>query len=165
MKMVRDDKKELFKAKNTVYQLLNLRERSEKEIRDKLKTKGVSDSTAEACIKYFKDLALINDRQFTKKWINYRLNKPFGISRIIMELKQKGIKADIIEEELTESQKSFDELSTVIELAQRRLQKYKNIDDQKAQQRLYGYLTRRGFSGNSIRKTLKELFKNHDDNK
>ena len=82
-----------------------------------------------------------------------------------MELKQKGIKADIIEEELTESQESFDELSTVIELAQRRLQKYKNIDDQKAQQRLYGYLTRRGFSGNSIRKTLKELFKNHDDNK
>ncbi|MBU4333274.1 MAG: recombination regulator RecX, partial [Candidatus Omnitrophica bacterium] len=155
----------LFKAKNIVYQLLNFRERSEKEIRDKLNTKGISGNIIGNCINYFKDLDLINDRQFAKKWINYRLNKPFGISRIRMELKQKGVKSDILEEELAHSQDNFDELSIVIELAQRRLEKYKNIDDQKARQRLYGYLTRRGFSGNSIRKTLTELFKNHDDNK
>ena len=157
--------KELFKAKNTVYKLLNFRERSEKEIRNKLNTKGISSSTIEKCVIYFKDLDLIDDRQFAKKWINFRLKKPLGISRIRVELKQKGINENIIKEELSRSQENFDELNTVLKLAKRRLEKYKNIEQQKAQQRLYEYLTRRGFSGNSIRKTLTGLFTSYDDNK
>lgn len=157
--------KELFKAKDTVYRLLNFRERSEKEVRDKLRTKGISANTIDNCIRYFKDLDLIDDRQFAKKWINYRLNKPFGLSRISLELKQKGIDQAILKEALAESKENFDELAAVNELAIKRLEKYKNIDIAKTRQRLYGYLTRRGFSGNSIRKTLTELFKDYDDNK
>ena len=160
-----DERQGLLKAKNTVFRLLNFRERSEKEIRDKLKTKSISSKTTDQCIKYFKELSLVDDRQFAQKWINYRLSKPFGINRIRLELKQKGISPEILEETLTQAQENFNEFDIVLELSQRRLEKYKNIDTNKAKQRLYGYLSRRGFSTSSIKKTLIELFNNYDDNK
>ena len=45
---------------------------------------------------------LLDDRAFTKSWINYRLARPFGFRRIIQELKAKGIDQEIIEQAVAE---------------------------------------------------------------
>ncbi len=145
------------RARNSAYKLLEFRNRSEKELRDKLKEKKFSCQIIDETITYLKKYDLIDDNLFTKQWIHFRLNKPFGIHRIRFELKMKGIKESIIKKHLDEAMQEYQELEVVQELAQKRAKKYKGIEEQKIRQRVYGYLSRRGFSSNSISKALKEL--------
>jgi regulatory protein len=149
-----NDQTLLLKAKRSVYRLLKIRMRSEGEIRSKLKQKEIPKNIIDQTIAYFKNHKMIDDVLFTKQWMSYRLNRPFGLSRIRLELVQKGIARDIIDEELKRAKEETPENSIVLEVAKRRIKQYKDIDPVKAKQRLYGYLTRRGFSPSSIAKAL-----------
>ena len=148
--------KELAKAKNIVFRLLNLRSRSEKEIKDKLKHKKIHPAVIDQVIRHFKQLALIDDRKFAQSWISYRLARPWGIQRIEIELKEKGINSEIIRKELKENFNQAVESKTVLELAKKRVSKYPTLAPEKKKQRLFNYLTRRGFSLTSIYQALKQ---------
>lgn len=145
------------KARNAVFRLLKFRSRSEKEIHEKLKVKKLPDPVIKQTIAYFKDLDLINDHQFAKDWTSSRLKKPFGINRIRLELKKKGIDPTVIEATITDATDKYDEFEVVTRLARYRASKYKNIDPEKIQQRVYGYLLRRGFNLSVILKAIKTL--------
>lgn len=146
----------LQKAKDTVFRLLKLRLRSEKEVHDKLKSKGFEEEIIEKTIEYFKEIELVNDRVFAQKWISFRLNKPFGFTRIKKELKEKGVEEDIVHEELAKVD-DYQELDVVKRIIERRGKIYKGIDKNKLKQRLFGYLIRRGFSSGSVYKALREI--------
>lgn len=148
---------EKVKARESAFRLLKLRPRSEYELRQKLERKQYSDETIDETIQYLKQLQLIDDRRFTKAWINSRLARPFGLNRIRQELKLKGIEEQIIKEELSTAKETFTEDEAVSNLAQRRFAKYKNIERIKAKRRTYEYLARRGFSGGAITKALRQL--------
>jgi len=83
--------------------------RSEQEIYNKLKQKRFSHDHIKRTVQYFKEIGLINDRQFAQKWILSRLAKPFGKDRIRFELKEKGIDTAIIEEELGQALHDYPE--------------------------------------------------------
>lgn len=144
-------------AKDTVFRLLNLRARSESEIRDKLTRKGFSEPVIERAVQYFYDIRLINDREFAQKWISARLARPWGINRIRFELKEKGVDIAVIEEELQKATEGYHETEVASQLAQRQASKYKNITQEKRQQRVYGYLMRRGFSPRAVLQALKNI--------
>lgn len=145
------------KARNSAFRLLKLRPRSEYELRQKLKRKQYSDGIIDETIQYLKQLQLIDDRRFTKAWINSRLARPFGLNRIRQELKLKGIEDQIIKEELSTAKETFTEDEAVLNLAQRRFKRYKNIERIKAKRRTYEYLVRRGFSSAAITKAVRHL--------
>ncbi|MBP9854713.1 MAG: regulatory protein RecX [Candidatus Omnitrophica bacterium] len=144
----------IIKAKEYVYRLLNFRLRSQKEIEDKLTLKHFSTALITETIEYFKQHDLINDREFAKKWIFFRQSKLYGKNRIRFELKQKGIKDDIIEEELSEGFADSSEEEFVCQLVKKQYGKYQNIDPQKRIKRLYDYLRRRGYHHPVIMKVL-----------
>ena len=148
---------EFQRAKETVFRLLRFRMRSENEIRDKLKIKGISHSIIEKTVDYFKKIDIIDDRAFTRGWINSRLNKPYGIYRIRRECLLKGIDKELFEEELKKASSDYDELDPATSLAQKRLMKYEGIPIQKAKKRILDYLTRRGFSSRTIHKVLQQI--------
>ena len=151
------DKKKVNKARYIVYSLLKFRLRSEREIRGKLKLKHFSDEIIDDAVMYFAQLGLIDDRQFASTWIASRLNKPFGARRIHHELTDKGIERNIIEDEIKHAQESFCEEDIVFDLARARRMKYEGLDPQKVKRRLFGYLSRRGFSPESIYKAINRL--------
>ena len=93
---VSDKEKERDKAKSYVYRLLNIRLRSEQEVEAKLKLRSFSASVIGDTIDYFRDIQLIDDRQFARKWIESRLNRLFGANRIRYELQKKGISKNIL---------------------------------------------------------------------
>ena len=145
------------KAKHLVYRLLNIRPRSEFELRQKLQSKNLLKPVIDQALAYFVELDLVNDRQFARQWIISRLKKPFGWNRIRQELELKGISRDIILEIRDEAAGEYDEVKAVTDLAQRRADQYKNIDREKIRQRVYGYLQRRGFNTSTILKAIKSL--------
>ena len=149
--------KELVKARNSAFRLLKIRNRSEREIRDRLKQKKISEDIIEQTIGYLKNIQLIDDRKFTKDWIAARLTKPFGLRRIIFELKGKGIDNEIIKEELACARQGYDEEGTVGILVKQCKEKFKETEQSKRRKKIFGYLARRGFSLTTIEKATQNL--------
>ena len=152
-----DKDKDFRKARGFVFRLLKFRSHSEQELRDTLTAKNLPISTVEQTIRYFKNMDLVNDRLFAQQWISSRLKKPFGLIRIRIELKKKGIEAGIIQEAITEVMDDYEEQAIVTELVQHRLHQYKDIDPEKRKRRIYGYLLRRGFHTNIIMKAIETI--------
>lgn len=144
-------------AKGYIFLLLKIRFRSEKEVRDKLHKKGFSEPTADEAVGYFKAIGLVDDRQFARKWIASRLDKPFGIHRIRFELKEKGITPDLIKEELAQAMSEYSEMDVVGRLAKHQALKHRNIPREKVKQRVYGYLLRRGFNPAIVMKAIQDI--------
>jgi len=149
-----DNQQSIIKAKEYVFRLLNFRLRSEHEIREKLIKKNFSPDDITKTIGYFKELDLINDRQFAKKWISSRQSKPYGQNRIRFELKQKGIDDDVLEEELSLGFINFSEEDVVCQITRKQTLKFQNIEPVKRKKRIYDYLIRRGFKNQIIMKVL-----------
>lgn len=148
---------ETAKARASVFRQLKIRHRSEKEIRTKLLDKKFSVPIIEETVRYFKALDLIDDQRFARAWIQSRLKKPFGVKRIRLELKDKGIHKDIIADELERATADYPQEEIVLQLARRRQQKYLRLPVEKRKRRIFEYLARRGFDSGIIWKTIRQL--------
>jgi regulatory protein len=145
------------KATDIISRLLKFRPRSEGEIRKKLTEKNIPLSVVEPTVERFKNLRLIDDRQFAQGWVASRLKKPLGINRVRQELREKHVEKTLIEESLKTAYGSHDEEAVVTELAKRRAEKYKNIAPPKLKRRIYAYLQRRGFTTDTINQVIQKL--------
>ena len=152
-----EESKEIVQAKTIAFRLLKIRSRSENEIRERLKQKHISSATIDHTVVVLKNTRLIDDQQFTKDWIQARLNRPFGLRRIHVELIKKGINKEIIKEEFAQIKTYYQESEIVETLAKRRAARYANIDRQKRKKRVFDYLARRGFSLDAIQKAIQTL--------
>ena len=143
-------------GRNYVWRLLKLRLRTEFEIRDKLKFKNFSAALIDELIAYFKEKGHINDRKFANFWIEGRLNKPLGFKAIERELESKGLSIELVQELISLKKKEVDEVSLARELTQRQFNKLKERKEpaEKIKPKLYGYLTRRGFSRETITQVI-----------
>ena len=106
-------------AKGYIFLLLKIRFRSERKSVISRARRGFSEPTVDEAVGYFKAIGLVDDRQFTRKWIASRLNKPFGIHRIRFELKEKGITPELMKEELEQAMTDYSEADVVANLAKR----------------------------------------------
>lgn len=147
----------LADAKRIVFRFLKFRPRSEKEVVDKLADKGFTPGTIDPAMEFFRTKKFLDDQMFARGWITSRLKKPFGMTRIRRELKQKGISDEIINQETPLALLEYDEVAAAAELAKHRLAKYKGIDKLKAKRRIYEYLIRRGFGFNTVARVVNQL--------
>jgi len=136
---------------------LKIRPRSIGELKGKLKLKGFSSDEIATAVSDLIKSGLLDDRAFTKSWINYRLARPFGFRRIILELKDKGIDPDIIGQAIEEARGSVNTESVALDLAQRRWQRLPAIEPVKKKKRVMDFLLRRGFDTDIVMKVLKKL--------
>lgn len=138
------------KAKDYAFLLLKFRERSEQELRQRLKKKKFSPDAIEDTVSFLKSREFIDDRHFARSWINSRIKKPLGLRRIRSELSLKGVDKEIIDTQIEELRKDYTEANIVARIAKERLDKLKGIDPQRARKRVYAYLIRRGFSPETV---------------
>ena len=144
-------------VKAAALRFLKIRPRSIIELKEKLKGKGFSLTDIETAVLDLMASGLLDDRVFTKSWINYRLARPFGFRRIIQELKAKGIDRQIIEQAVAEIKDSVDFEDVARQLAQRRWQRLPDLDPAKKKKRVMDFLLRRGFEADIVLKVLKKL--------
>ncbi len=143
-------------ARSSALKKISLRPHSEFEVRQKLAKKEFSKADIDDAVEYLYSLKLLDDRAFAKSFIAYRLARPFGFKRIMLELKQKGVDQETITAACAPYQEEFDD-EVVVELAQRRAQRYKGIDPQVRKKRVYEFLIRRGFSHQLAYKALTKI--------
>lgn len=141
-------KNEFQKLFDKTLRLVSRRPRSEKEIRDYLKKKKTSPKITEEIIKKLKRIKQINDQEFANWWVDQRVTfRPKGKFGLTMELRQKGIEENLIENAV----KKIDELSLAEKLAQKKVRLLKNLPREERYQKLSAYLVRRGFSWETIK--------------
>jgi regulatory protein len=144
-------------AKAAALRFLKIRPRSIAELKEKLQIKGFSSAEIEAAVLDLMASGSLDDRAFTKSWINYRLARPFGFRRIIQELKAKGIDQEIIEQAVLEVKGSYDPEDVALDLARRRWQRLPDIDTQKKKKRVLDFLLRRGFDAEVVTRVLRKF--------
>lgn len=143
--------------------LINRRLRSRYELDEAMKKHRVDEAEREDVLRQLTEHKLIDDRRFAKAWIEGRdLLAPRGEYMLRQELAQKGVAKELIDDTLQERREAMkdeaedqpDEETLVRELIKRRARLYANLPEEVRRRRLMGFLQRRGFSYDVVRRIL-----------
>lgn len=126
----------------TALRLLSYRARSEKELRDALARRGVAEDARQETIDRLRQLSLIDDEAFARRWVDTRDGaSPRGRAMIASELSAKGIARETIGRCLS----SMDEAEAAYRAAARRARCLASAPYPEFHRRLTQLLLRRGF--------------------
>jgi regulatory protein len=149
----------LDSAKSYAFLLLKFRLRTEQELAGRMKRKKFPPEAIRQTIDFLKEKKFIDDTIFTRGWLDSRLKRSMGLRRITNELKLKGVKPALIEESIAQVKDSYNEDEVVKDLIRHKAPALKGLEPQKAKQRMYGFLIRRGFSPDVIVDNLNQMIK------
>lgn len=139
---------------------LSYRPRSVKEIRDYLTKKQVSDAFIDSIITKLSEQKFLNDQEFAGMWVRTRVSlKPLSQRVLRMELQAKGISKEIIDNVLSEQQEvSGNDFEMARLLVQKRQKRYQGMPKQEVYAKLGGFLGRRGFSYDVVKRSIDDVF-------
>lgn len=152
---------------NKALKFLSYRPRSEEEVRKKLlqsrgrfksAKRNTTPEIAEKIIAKLKEYKFINDEEFVKWWIQQRTNyKPRSLRLIKMELGQKGIDKDLMDQVIDDLRLTIDDLQSAKKLIEKRVNKYKGLERNEKFQKVARYLASKGFNYDIIREIFRGL--------
>ena len=141
---------------NKALRFLSFRPRSEKEVEDYLEKKECDNLTSGKIIQNLKEHNFLNDENFTKWWIEQRtIVRPRAERVIKMELKQKGIQKELIDEIFEKNINKDKEIA--LKLAQKRIQRYARGDTKKTYEKMLRFLISKGFSYDTIKEVIDQV--------
>lgn len=136
--------------------LLNIRPRTEHEMRSRLQEYGFTDEIIDSVIANLLEKNYLNDQQFAAEWIENRTTfRPRGKRLLRIELMKKHVDEEEIQTALATLP---EEEQLVREAAKKYSNRLKGLDESTFKKRLYGFLVRRGFSYDDIKPILDEVW-------
>ncbi len=146
------DPKAELELENRAVRLLAARDHSRAELRRKLVAKGVDDEQLlERVLDGLEERNYLNDQRFVEQYIASRQRKGFGPNRIRMELRERGIDGETIDDWLDARDPQW--AARLREVAE---SKYgdQSAQDRKEQAKRGRFLESRGFPSGMIRDYL-----------
>lgn len=139
-------------AKLKALSLLNYMDRTESQLRQKLKEKAFSDEAIEQAVDYVKSFGYINDAGYAQRYI---LNKQGSKSKreIYASLSQKGLRREDIELAMENCYEAEDELIAIRRLCEKKHFVADEATDEE-KKRMYNYLLRKGFRNEDVCRAL-----------
>ena len=132
--------------------LLSMRARTEKEIVDALRMNTYPEATIARVMQRLQEAGYVNDSEFAVQYSSARVLKGMGSRRIRMELRNKGIESDIIDQTISDLDQE-DVLKGAITTARKAVHG-KNISDRADRQKVLASLARRGYDYQIARQAL-----------
>ena len=132
-------------ALNDAVTLLAQRAQASGEIRQKLRRKLYMEDTIEMVLYKLEKERLMDDEAFARDWAASRARCQVGRSRILRELRMKGIPQELAQHALDELDEDEGD-QAAIALAAKLLRRYSGeADERKAMQKLLAAMARRGY--------------------
>ncbi len=178
------EKDQVSRLVEKALRFLSFRPRSEREIRNFLLKKSrfqileapstvgaycntllqavnIFPDSVERVIDQLKKYNQINDLAFARWWIEQRQKfSPRGLRLIKMELAQKGVNREVIEQALEESM-TKEGLETnedsALKVAEKKLNSYKDLESKEFRAKLGQFLARRGYDWELISRVVKKI--------
>lgn len=139
---------------------LNIRARSEEEMRKKLQDRGFEEDRINSEIVHLKNSHLLDDKEFSALWVENRNSlHPRSQRLIAYELRRKGITEEIIHDSLQD----VDDDQTAFDLAFRYSKRLSNLDWQSFRKRIGGYLARKGFGYETINQVTRRIWSEKEE--
>ncbi len=132
--------------------LLAFKGRTKQEIIKRLIEKGYSSDEIDEAVEKLSYYGYLNDQNYTISYIMDNASKK-GKKLILIELEQKGIDKNILENVYSEV--NIDEDAVIDNIIKQRFLKM-DLSDDKIYRRAVGYLLRRGFTYESIKRVIKK---------
>jgi regulatory protein len=141
---------------NAAMRLLGYRPRSEAEIRQRLLKRGFDSNATDRALARLKEQGIIDDAAFARFWKDNRESfSPRSRRLTSLELRRKGLPADVIESVTRE----IDESDSAYRAALGKAQRLPLTDYRLFRRRLGAYLGRRGFGYEIINETVARIWK------
>jgi len=146
------------KAREYGLTLLSYRDRSCREVRDRLREKGYGADIIDRVIDSFRRTHLLDDERFARDWGRERLrNKPMGARLLQQELWRKGIPIDLIERTVEHLYTESNEAELAAVALKGRKERYSLVEGEKGRKRMADFLLRRGFSWDVVADALEAV--------
>ncbi len=152
---------EVQKATDSALALLEVRARAKREIETRLTQKGYEDSIINIVTAKLTKLGLLDDAQFAALWVEAKTrvggSRPVGRRRLSSELYAKGVAKDQIADAV-EVVTNDDELALARAAAAKKVRGVPTDRDalQKERQKMMGFLQRRGFGWETVKRVTRE---------
>jgi len=135
--------------------LLAMGPRSERDLRQRLRRRGIARPAVEAAIERMRELGYLDDAAFAKSYVEARQSStPRSKRYLAFELRQKGIDKDLSAEAL----EVVSDDDAAYHAAQRRLRSLHGLDHQAFQRRLGSFLAARGFGYGVARSAIERCW-------
>jgi regulatory protein len=143
------------RCRNAAIRYLGYRPRSEAEIRQRLLKRGFDSDVIEKTLRRLEEQGLVDDAAFARFWKDNRESFSPRSRRLTgLELRRKGLTADVIETVVVE----IDESDSAYRAARIKARRLPISDYQLFRRRLGAYLGRRGFDYGIIRETVNRIW-------
>lgn len=143
------------RAKLRAMHLLEQGDRTKKGLRENLLKNGYLSEAVEEAMAYVESFHYIDDKRYALTYIQNQSGKK-GRARIQMELRQKGVPQEYIDQAFQETEEDTDARGVIRELILKKRREQGPMEE-KERQKLYGFLMRRGFSSSDILSVLREF--------
>ncbi len=145
-------------ARAAALRLLKFRPRSESELKERLAQKGFTETVVQTVVEDLRRKGFVGDAQFARYFAAQQASsKPLGRRLLMSRLKAKGVQPELAKAAVETAMEGQDELTLAREAASRRAAALQGLPRQAAERRLFGYLSRRGFSGDVVWKVVREI--------
>ena len=143
-------------ARQICLRLLTAAPRTQAQLADALRRRGVPDDAARAVLARFAEVKLIDDAMFARAWVDSRHHGRGLASRALgAELRQRGVPQDDIQAALSELGPE-QELATARDLVARRLPGTRGQPTEARIRRLAGMLARKGYPAGLAYRVVRE---------
>jgi regulatory protein len=146
-------------ARDAALRYLASADRSEDEVRRKLRQAGHAEETVEEALAFLRAAGLVDDVRLARDWTESRgIRRQIGPRRLEAELRRKGIDAEIVREAV-EGLSEEQTVEAAIAYALRRPDASR-LDDPAARRRLCAALQRRGYDWETIEQVIAAIEEN-----
>ena len=145
-------------AEKKALRLLNVSDRTEFQLREKLREGGFPPEAVGAAVEYVRSYHYIDDRRYAEVYIRSKKAEK-SLFELRMELRKRGVSDVLAEEALSEAE--LDERKVIQTLFEKKYAK-KDLTDPKIYERAFRYFGSRGFAYEDIRAALTEALETEE---
>ncbi len=141
------------KARSYALTLLRYRDRSENELRERLRRKGFLPEDIDDVLDNFRAAGLLDDRSYAENLKRQAVtNKMLGYESVRRFMQQRGLSRELIDETLAYNEET--EFRNMRKLIEKKLKILASCPEPKRTRTLTGFLMRKGYRMGLIRKAL-----------
>lgn len=149
------DEAERATARRRALVLLGQRARSTAELRRLLMAWPFNEASVDDAISWAAELGYLDDRALAQEMVALNfVRRPRGRRALLAEMESRGIAPEVGAGELEQHYPPAREQELAVELARRHAPSLKNLPMEQKVARLFGYLARRGFDEEAVRRAI-----------
>lgn len=147
----------LTRALDRALHMLAANARSVRDLRRRLVEKGEAPEIADAVVERLTAMGLLDDAAFARQFARSKALGPgHSRRRLAVELRRKGVAREVADSAIEEAmaEDDVDEKAIVERVARKKLRTLGGVDRETRRRRLHGFLARRGYDLDEIRRVM-----------